>query len=641
MFAVLGAVAAVIAIWYVPIWMYPGSGDGSVQARAALQGGLLTAAAALTAVAGALIALDETRQANAETKRANEAADIRERAANANTHVRELYVEAVKLLNEPDNLGIRLGGIYALERIAVDSPPDQRTVVEVLSAFVRARSTDPALRRPPSPAPSPATGSAADVRVAVQVLARLPDRDGVPRADLTGSDLTGPASLTGLALGGADLRAVDLRRADLAGAQLDDANLTAARLDDATLTGARLLRANLTSVRLDGANLTNAQLVGSNLTSALLVGSSMASALLIWANLTRSQLGEADLTNAQLGEANLTGAQLVWANLTGARLDEANLTGAQLTRATLTGTRLDGATLAGARLGEANLTGALGLAQEQVDQANGDARTRLPTATSLVAAACELKDGASCRAGLVDQWLTFWLDHVAPARVRASTLDGYRSKVTHRIIPTLGGYKLDALQPEHVEAWRDALFADGLASATVLQCFRILSRALKVAVQRGKVARNVCTLVDVPSVQRDEVRPLTAEQARAILKVAATDYNPARWSVALSLGRRQGEALGLGWDAVDLDRGTLAVRQALQRRPWRHGCADEPCGKKRAGSCPARVGGGVVLDRPKSRAGRRTLTLPKQLVRARTIFRHWSSGSPMRTTASGCTRAWH
>ncbi|WP_045875087.1 site-specific integrase [Pseudofrankia sp. DC12] len=216
----------------------------------------------------------------------------------------------------------------------------------------------------------------------------------------------------------------------------------------------------------------------------------------------------------------------------------------------------------------------------------------------------------------VDQWLTFWVGHIAPARVRPSTLDGYRSKVNHRIIPALGGYKLEALQPENVEAWRDELLAEGLAPATVRQCFRILSRALKVAVQRGKVARNVCALVDAPSVERDEIQALTAGQARQILKVAADDFNPARWSVALSLGLRQGEALGLAWDAVDLVRGTLAVRQALQRRPWRHGCGETPCGKKRAGSCPARVGGGLVLVAPKSRAGRRTITLPKPLIRA-------------------------
>jgi len=246
----LGAVAAVVGIWHLPARMYPGASDGAAQARAALQGGLLTAAAALVAVAGALIALDETRQANVETRRANEAADAREREANKNTHVRELFTRAVDQLAS-DNGTVRLGGIYALERIATDSPPDQRTVMEVLSAFIRMRSTDPALR-PPAPAdgepPAPPVRPAADMRAAVQVLARLPHRDGVPRGDLTGADLTGPASLDRL----------DLTNANLAGAWLVGANLTRARLEGANLTGAGLFRANLTRAMLYGANLTEA-----------------------------------------------------------------------------------------------------------------------------------------------------------------------------------------------------------------------------------------------------------------------------------------------------------------------------------------------------------------------------------------------
>ena len=97
-----------------------------------------------------------------------------------------------------------------------------------------------------------------------------------------------------------------------------------------------------------------------------------------------------------------------------------------------------------------------------------------------------------------------WLDHIAAARVRPSTLEGYRSKVRTRIVPTLGHFRLDSLQPEHVEAWRDEMLADGLAPASVLQCQRVLSRALKVAMQRVKVARNVSTSVDSP--------PLTAKK---------------------------------------------------------------------------------------------------------------------------------
>ncbi|CAI7976213.1 conserved hypothetical protein [Frankia sp. Hr75.2] len=296
--AAVGAVCAVVGIWHLPDRMYPGGEVEMGQARAALQGGLLTAAAALTAVAGGLIALDETRRANRDT------------------HVRELYVEAVKLLNDAE-LGIRLAGIYALERIARDSIADQRTVVEVLAAFVRQRThhqatPTPSLRRPPPgrrwTQPSPGTGDDApmrltiDIQAALTVLGRLPRRRGVSRADLSGLSLIN----------------AELVKADLAGAQLAEVNLTDARLSKANLTGAYLPGANL----------------------------------------ARAWLFNADLSSAHLVDATFADAKLDLADLTGAWLFGANLTGAWL-RGT-------------------NLAGAVGLSQEQVDAARGDGRTRLP-----------------------------------------------------------------------------------------------------------------------------------------------------------------------------------------------------------------------------------------------------------------------
>ncbi|MEU7807894.1 site-specific integrase [Micromonospora chalcea] len=192
------------------------------------------------------------------------------------------------------------------------------------------------------------------------------------------------------------------------------------------------------------------------------------------------------------------------------------------------------------------------------------------------------------------EWLTYWLDNVAERKVRPSTLQGYRSKVTKHLVPGLGEHRLDRLQPEHVEKFYRKCGAEGMAPATVLQLHRILSRSLKVAHQRGRVARNVCALVDSPSVDREEVQPLTAADARAILVAAADVRNGARWSVALALGLRQGEALGLLWEFVDLDAGLIRVRWQLQRL----------------------TGHGLVLVEPKSRASRRTVAVPPQLVDA-------------------------
>ncbi|WP_199583999.1 tyrosine-type recombinase/integrase [Blastococcus sp. TF02A-30] len=199
--------------------------------------------------------------------------------------------------------------------------------------------------------------------------------------------------------------------------------------------------------------------------------------------------------------------------------------------------------------------------------------------------------GAAGRAPTVGQWLEHWLDTIAARKVRPSTLVRYRQLVANQLVPGIGHHRLDRLQPEHVEKLYSDLQDGGLSPASVLQAHRVLSRALKVAMQRDRVARNVCALVDPPSVERDEVRPLSGQDARRVLEAARGRRNAARWSVALALGLRQGEALGLTWDTVNLDAGTLTVRQALQRQPGR----------------------GLVLVQPKSRAGRRTIALPGPL----------------------------
>jgi integrase len=204
---------------------------------------------------------------------------------------------------------------------------------------------------------------------------------------------------------------------------------------------------------------------------------------------------------------------------------------------------------------------------------------------------------AGGRTMTVEQWLEHWLTAIAVRRLRPKTYENYSCNVRRHLVRLLGHHRLDRLQPEHVEAAWGQLSAEGLSPATVLLNHRILSRALTVALQRGRVARNVATLVDAPSAVRGEVQPLTAAEARRLLQSAKDLPNGARWSVALALGLRQGEALGLLWDAVDLDAGTLTVRRALQRRAWQHGCA-QPCGRKRVVECPQRRGGGLILVEP-------------------------------------------
>lgn len=203
---------------------------------------------------------------------------------------------------------------------------------------------------------------------------------------------------------------------------------------------------------------------------------------------------------------------------------------------------------------------------------------------------------AAGRAPTVGDWLDHWLEHIAPRRVRARTLESYEALVRLHLRPGLGHHRLDRLQPEHLEQLYGSLLQDkGLSPATVLRLHRVLSRALRVAMQRGKIARNVATLVDPPAVKRSTAAlPLTVDEARCVLQAAEQGRNSARWTVALAVGLRQSEALGLRWSDVDLDVGTLTVRRGLHRV----------------------AGKGLVYEEPKAERSRRTLALPAQLVEA-------------------------
>ena len=127
---------------------------------------------------------------------------------------------------------MRIGGIYALEGIALDSPMHHPRVIEVLTAFIREHSRAPADGVKPTQWPFP------DVQVALAVVGRRKAEHDNRAMDLTRADLTG-ADLTHANLVGANLVGADLTDAVLLGANFTDADLTRADLVDADLRGAR------------------------------------------------------------------------------------------------------------------------------------------------------------------------------------------------------------------------------------------------------------------------------------------------------------------------------------------------------------------------------------------------------------------
>ena len=208
--------------------------------------------------------------------------------------ITERFTKAVDQLGS-DNIDVRVGGVYALERIAKNSPVDRNPVQFLLGAFVRNHSPWP-VGTPTGPHhPTPTIDAtvpwmrvrAPDIQAAMGVLGRrppVPDPQNLylSRVDLRSVALRGAqlphshfryanlarAALVEVNLHGSDLVAADLRRADLERARLTQANLSRAYLQGANLRGADLRDADLRHADLRGADLTEAVLAGTKVTDA-------------------------------------------------------------------------------------------------------------------------------------------------------------------------------------------------------------------------------------------------------------------------------------------------------------------------------------------------------------------------------------
>jgi hypothetical protein len=327
---------AVYLLWKVPQWQasaWARSGNASPrelfeienESRGTL-GQILSGVAVLTGLIFAWQQLGQT----SNNLRVSEEGQITDR-----------FSRAVDQLGS-DQFTIRLGGIYALERIARDSPRDYGPVMEVLTAFARQESPLPA-SQPGTPVVE-ATEIPLDVQAVFKVIGRrTPAQIEVEMEEGGCLDLTGVyavgADLAGYNLRNtcwdrSDLRGAIVARADLSHstfartifqqANLDRVTATESDFSNANLMFANLSQAELRDSNLLAASLDNATLQGTDLTGASLISSDMQGALALGANFGEANLLDANLTGTVLADANLATAE----QLTSTQLESALTNGA-------------------------------------------------------------------------------------------------------------------------------------------------------------------------------------------------------------------------------------------------------------------------------------------------------------------------
>jgi integrase len=201
-------------------------------------------------------------------------------------------------------------------------------------------------------------------------------------------------------------------------------------------------------------------------------------------------------------------------------------------------------------------------------------------------------------AGYVEQRIDRW---VALGVISPKTSERYYELLAFQISPHLGGVELQKLKTIDIEEWHGLLLSSGrrdgkggLSRLTVRHAHALLSKALTEAVRHELLVRNVAALQPPPraSDEEKEVAILTAEQARAVVSLLKGRVIYPKVILALCCGLRRGEVLALRQKNVDLDRRIISVEAALEETQ----------------------GGSVAFKLPKSKAGKRDITMPDLVI---------------------------
>lgn len=175
----------------------------------------------------------------------------------------------------------------------------------------------------------------------------------------------------------------------------------------------------------------------------------------------------------------------------------------------------------------------------------------------------------------VGEWLDIWSrDYLGG--VKPHTVASYTGNIKNHIKPALGAVKLEALSAHTVQGFYNKLGEGhngkhGLSPKTVKNVHGVLHKALQQAVAIGYIRFNPTDACTLPRMQKREIKPLDEEQSKSFLKAIQGHRMEDLFTVTLFTGMREGEVLGLTWDNVDFDRGTIFINKQLQREKKKGG----------------------------------------------------------------------
>ncbi|MFH7595086.1 site-specific integrase [Streptomyces racemochromogenes] len=170
------------------------------------------------------------------------------------------------------------------------------------------------------------------------------------------------------------------------------------------------------------------------------------------------------------------------------------------------------------------------------------------------------------RSAKLSEWLPYWLDqYIQPPRRTPATYEKYESHVRLYLAPMIGSKRLESLGVTDVRSFLKRLEARTTA-ATAKESHRVLRSALTAACREELITRNVAKLVEPPRAAARELSPWSLDETLDFLAASRRDPLYAAFVLAIAMGLRRGEIVGLRWSDLDLDKRVLHVRNQTQRR---------------------------------------------------------------------------
>ena len=165
----------------------------------------------------------------------------------------------------------------------------------------------------------------------------------------------------------------------------------------------------------------------------------------------------------------------------------------------------------------------------------------------------------------VGQWFDTWAEEYLGS-VRPGTVESYKYHINHNIKPAIGAVRLQKLTPHHIQTfYNDLLRKRGLSPKTIKNLHGVIHKALKQATALGYVMRNPSDNLVLPRLEKSEMLYIEEDDFPRFLQAITGHKFEAIFFITAFTGLRRGEVVGLTWDCVDFERGTIFVNKQLVR----------------------------------------------------------------------------